>query len=47
MNTTKEQRKKVALKALKQLDVYTPYIKGLKYVSLKTSADFGFTKSPK
>lgn len=30
MNTTKEQRKEVALKALKQLDIYTPYIKGFK-----------------
>ena len=28
MNTTKEQRKEVALKAMKQLDIYTPYIKG-------------------
>ncbi len=30
MNTIKEQRKEVALKALKQLDIYTPYIKGFK-----------------
>ncbi len=30
MNTTKEQRKEVALKALKQLDIYKPYIEGFK-----------------
>ncbi len=30
MNTTKEQRKEIALKALKDLDVYAPYIKGFK-----------------
>ncbi len=30
MNTTKEQRKAVALKALKQLDIYKPYIEGFK-----------------
>ena len=27
-NTTKEQRKKLALKFMKQLDIYKPYIKG-------------------
>ncbi len=30
MNTTKEQRKEVALKALKQLDIYKPYIEGFR-----------------
>ena len=28
MNTTKEQRKQQAIKALKTLDIYKPYIKG-------------------
>ena len=28
MNTTYEQRKEVAIKALKQLDIYKPYIEG-------------------
>ena len=28
MNTTKEQRKEIAVKLMKQLDIYKPYIKG-------------------
>lgn len=30
MNTTREQRKEVALETLKALDIYTPYIEGFK-----------------
>ena len=28
MNTTKEQRKEIAIKYMKELDIYKPYIKG-------------------
>ena len=30
MNTTLTQRKEIALKAMKQLDIYKPYIQGFK-----------------